>query len=211
MLKLHYAPGTVAMASHIALAEAGADYTAVPVDFANAAQTKADYLAINPKGRVPALVTERGILTETPAILLYIAQRYPEKKLAPFDDIYRLAKMQEFNNYLCSTVHVNQSHYLRGTRWASEESSLADMRRKVKQNMRDSLALIEAEMIEGPWIMGDSYTVADGYFFAVQRWLTFSKIDIADYPKLERLVARMKERPAVIRALAEEVPAAPAA
>src|SRR5690606_39673672 len=74
-----------------------------------------------------------------------------------------------------------------------------------------ALPIFEAEMIEGPWIMGDSYTVADGYFFAVQRWLTFSKIDIADYPKLERLVARMKERPAVIRALAEEVPAAPAA
>ena len=211
MLKLYYAPGTVAMASHIALAEAGADYSAIPVDFANAAQTQPDYLAINPKGRVPALITETGILTETPAILLYIAQRYAERNLAPLDDIYRLAKMQEFNNYLCSTVHVNQSHYLRGARWASEESSLADMRRKVKDNMRASLDLIEAEMIEGPWIMGESYTVADGYFFAVHRWLPFSKIDIADYPKLSNLVARMKERPAVIRALKEEVPASSAA
>src|SRR5690606_38093905 len=124
-----------ALATHIALAETGADYRAVHVDFASSAQTKPDYLAINPKGRVPTLITEQGILTETPAILLYIAQRFPEKKLAPLDDIFRLAKMQEFNNYPCSTVHVNQSHYLRGSRWASEESSLADMRRKVRENM----------------------------------------------------------------------------
>src|SRR5690606_41728639 len=109
MLKLYYAPGTVAMASHIALAEAGADYTAVPVDFANAAQTKADYLAINPKGRVPALVTPRGVLTETPAILAFVAQSFPEARLAPLDDPFAFAEVQAFNSYLCSTVHVNHA------------------------------------------------------------------------------------------------------
>ncbi len=203
MLKLYYAPGTVAMASHIALAEAGADYTAVPVDFANAAQTKADYLAINPKGRVPALVTEQGILTETPAILLYIAQRYPEKNLAPLDDIHRLAEMQAFNSYLCSTVHVNHAHRMRGPRWASEESSFEDMRRKVKSNMEASLTLIQSDMYKGPWIMGETFTVADCYFFAIYRWLEGDKVDINDYPKLADLIKRMQERPAVKRVLAE--------
>ncbi|MAL78037.1 MAG: glutathione S-transferase [Sneathiella sp.] len=203
MLKLYYGPGTVAIASHLALAEAGADYEAIEVDFANAAQTKPDYLAINPKGRVPALVTERGILTETPAILLYIAQRYPEKNLAPLDDIHRLAEMQAFNSYLCSTVHVNHAHRMRGPRWASEESSFEDMRRKVKGNMEACLTLIQSDMYKGPWIMGETFTVADCYFFAIYRWLEGDKVDINDYPKLADLIKRMQERPAVKRVLAE--------
>ena len=83
MFKLYYAPGTCALASHIALEEAGAAYTAERLDFKNNQQTSPQYLAINPKGRVPALVTDRGILTETPAILAYIAQSFPQAKLVP--------------------------------------------------------------------------------------------------------------------------------
>ena len=76
MFKLYYAPGTCALASHIALEEAGASYAAERLDFKNSQQTTPQYLAINPKGRVPALVTDRGTLTETPAILAYIAQSF---------------------------------------------------------------------------------------------------------------------------------------
>ena len=106
MLTLYYAPGTIALASHIALEEAGAEYTAIRLNFADADQKKPDYTAINPKARVPSLITERGILTETPAILLYICQSYPEAALAPLDDPFELAQLQSFNSYLCSTVHV---------------------------------------------------------------------------------------------------------
>ena len=83
MFKLYYAPGTCALASHIALEEAGADYTAERLDFKANQQQSPYYLKINPKGRVPALVTDQGVLTETPAILAYIAQRFPTSKLAP--------------------------------------------------------------------------------------------------------------------------------
>src|SRR5689334_11148815 len=86
MYKLYYAPGTCALASHIALEEAGADYTAVRLDFKANQQQSPDYLKLNPKGRVPALVTDRGILTENPAILAYIAQTFPKANLAPLDD-----------------------------------------------------------------------------------------------------------------------------
>ena len=85
MFKLYYAPGTCALASHIALEEAGASYTAERLDFKNSQQTTPQYLAINPKGRVPALVTDRGTLTETPAILAFIAQSFPKAKLVPDD------------------------------------------------------------------------------------------------------------------------------
>ena len=101
MFRLYYAPGTCALATHIALEEAGAAYEAVPVDFGSQAQRSPEYLAISPKGRVPALVTKSCTLTETPGLLLFVAQRFPEAELAPLADPFALARMQEFNSYLC--------------------------------------------------------------------------------------------------------------
>ena len=92
MLKLFYSPNSCALASHIALQEAGADYETVRLDFRANEQRKPEYLAINPKGRVPALATDRGILTETPAILAFIAQSFPQARLAPLDDRLRLRR-----------------------------------------------------------------------------------------------------------------------
>lgn len=204
MFKLFFSPGTVALASHITLAETGADYEAIPVDFAAGEQMKPDYLAINPKGRVPSLITDQGILTETPAILLYLAQSFPDANLAPLGDVFQLARLQSFTSYLCSTVHVNHAHRRRGSRWATEETSFEDMRRKVTENMADCFALIQKEMFEGPWVMGNDYSVADPYLFTVGRWLEGDDVDIKDYPKIAEHSARMTERPAVQRALAEQ-------
>src|SRR5689334_22562631 len=119
-MKLYYAANSCALASHIALEQSGAAYEARRVDFSKNEQRSADYLRINPKGRVPALITERGILTETPAILAFIAQSFPRAKLAPLDDLYAFAQVQSFNSYLCSTVHVAHAHRVRGYRWADD-------------------------------------------------------------------------------------------
>ena len=100
MFRLYYAPGTCALATHIALEEAGAPYEAVLVDFRSQNQRSPEYLAVNPKGRVPALITESGTLTETPALLLFVAQRFPAAELAPLADPFALAQVQEFNSYL---------------------------------------------------------------------------------------------------------------
>src|SRR5215471_10976843 len=116
MFKLFYSPGTCALASHITLEEAATEYTVARVDFSRSEQRSPEYLAINPKGRVPALVTDDGILTETPAILAYLAQCFPQAELAPLDDPFAFAKVQAFNSYLCSTVHVAHAHRMRGTR-----------------------------------------------------------------------------------------------
>ena len=96
MLKFYYAPGTCALASHLALEFAGADYEGVRLDFSKQEQRSPAYLQINPKGRVPALVTDRGILTETPALLQYISQSFPQAGLAPLDDPFLLARVNEF-------------------------------------------------------------------------------------------------------------------
>src|ERR671932_1418746 len=147
MLRLYYASGTCALATHIALEEAGAPYEAVRVDFALRAQRSPEYLAINPKGRVPALVTEQGTLTETPALLLFVAQRFPAAELAPLSDPFALAQAQEFNSYLCATVHVAHAHGRRGERWADDTAAIEAMKRKVPQTMTECFGLIEGKLL----------------------------------------------------------------
>jgi glutathione S-transferase len=203
MLKLFYAPGTCALASLIALEESGEPFEAVRLDFGANEQRKPEYLALNPKGRVPALVTERGVLTESPAILAYVAQRFPRARLAPIDDAFEFARLQAFNSYLCSTVHVAHAHGRRGYRWADEPSSHEDMKRKVPQTMTECFELIEREMFAGPWVMGEGYTVCDPYLYTIAGWLEPDGVDIARFPKVSAHFARMNERPAVRRALAE--------
>ena len=204
MMKFFYAPGTCALASRIVLEEAGAPYEAVRLSFKDAEQRKPDYLKINPKGRVPALVTDRGTLTETPAILVYVAQSYRDAKLAPIDDPFALAQAQAFNSYLCSTVHVSHAHRMRGTRWVDDEAAIEAMKRKVPQTVGDGFALIEREMLKGPWVMGERYTICDPYLFTLTQWLPADGVDIARFPKVQKHMAMIKERPAVQRALAGE-------
>jgi glutathione S-transferase len=204
-MKLFYAVHTCALASHIALEESGADYTTVRLDFKSNDQRKPDYLAINPKGRVPALVTGRGVLTETPAILAYVAQSFPDARLAPLGDPLAFAQVQAFNSYLCSTVHVAHAHRVRGYRWADDPAAIAEMQRKVPQTVGECFSLIEREMLAGPWVMGDTYTICDPYLFTLAQWLEGDGVDIAQFPKLADHMQRMSERPGVKKVLAQQL------
>ena len=202
MLKLFYSPGSCALASHIALEESGAAYETRRIDFGSAEQTKPEYLAINPKGRVPALMTDRGILTESPAILLYIAQSFPAAHLAPLADPFALAKMQAFNSFMCATVHVAHAHRVRAYRWTDDATAMETMKQKAPQNMRDCFAMIERDLLTGPWVMGDSYSVADGYLFTLARWLEGDGVDVKEFPKVAAHMQRISERAAVKKVLA---------
>ena len=201
-LTLYLAPGTCAMAVHIALTEARAHHQVKRLDLAAGEQRSAAYLAINPKGRVPALVTERGVLTETPALLIYVAQRFPDAKLAPLDDPFLLARMQEVNSFLASTVHVSHAHGRRASRWADDEQAIAAMQQKVASNMRDGFAQIEQHYLAGPWVLGEQFSVADIYLFVVAGWLKSDGVEISEFPKVADHYQRMLSRPAVAKALA---------
>ena len=203
MFKLYYAPGTCALASHIALEEAGVPYSAERLNFRNNQQNSAVYLEINPKGRVPALVTDGGVLTETPAILAFIAQSFPNAKLAP-SDAFAFAQVQSINSYLCSTAHVAHAHKMRGYRWASEETSFADMKRKVPETMTACCSLIERDMLKGPWVMGEQYTICDPYLYTIAGWLEGDGVDLGKLPGIVAHSKRMEERPAVQKVLAQE-------
>ena len=204
MLTLYYAPNTCALASHMALEHVGAEYKAVLVNFSRNEQRSPDYLHINPKGRVPALVTSRGTLTETPAILQFICQSYPSANLAPLEDPFALARMNAFNSYLCSTVHVAHAHRMRGYRWVDEPSAIAAMQKKVPQSVGECFELIERELLQGPWVMGEHYTVSDMYVFTLAQWLEADGVDLERFPKVSKHRRQMSQLPLVGRVIASE-------
>ena len=210
MMKLYYAVHTCALASHIALEDAGAEYWTVRINFAAEEQRKPEYLAINPKARVPSLVTERGILTETPAMLAFVAQSFPKARLAPLDDPFAFAEVQAFNSYLCATLHVAHAHRMRGYRWADDPAAIEAMKRKVPDSVAACYELIESKMLRGPWVMGEAYTICDPYLFTVAQWMEGDSIDPARFPKVRDHRQRMSERAAVRKVVAEEFAEEPA-
>jgi glutathione S-transferase len=182
----------------------GAEYTAQRVDFAANEQRSPEYLAINPKGRVPTLVTDKGVLTETPAILAYLAHTYPEADLAPFNDPFSFAQVQSFNSYLCSTLHVAHAHRLRPQRWTDDPDAMEAMCRKVPESVAACFEQIENDLFVGPWAMGETYTIADPYLFTVARWMEADGIDPERFPKVLEHRHRMSERKVVQQAIAAE-------
>ena len=195
--RFYYSPRSCALASHIVLEHVGADFEAIRVDFQANQQRSAEYLAINAKGRVPALVTERGVITETPAILLYLAQTYPQSGVAPLDDPFALAELQAVNSWFCSTVHVAHAHGSRGARWADDASALQAMKAKVAQNMTECYDWIERELLRGPWMMGKNFSVADPYLFTLTLWLMQNGVELARFPRVADHHQRMLALPAV--------------
>lgn len=204
MLTLYYAPNTCALATHLALEHAAAPYELVLVDFASQQQRSPDYLKLNPKGRVPALVTERGILTETPALLQFVAQSWPKAGLAPLDDPFLLAELNAFASYLCATVHVAHAHRMRGPRWADDPAAWEAMQRKVPQSVGDAFAVIEHELLRGPFVLGEMLSFGDYYLLTIARWLEVDGVDLSRLPRVLEHRRRMLERPLVQRVIAAE-------
>ncbi|WFS01648.1 glutathione S-transferase family protein [Rhizobium tumorigenes] len=204
MTVLYYSPGSCALASLIAMEEAGIPYEPRRMDLSKGDQKTPEYMKLNPKGRVPTLVTERGVITETPAILAYISQVSRNVRLAPLDDSFAFAVMQAFNNYLSSTVHVNHSHGRRGSRWSDDAAAIETMKAKVAETMTESVLLIENQLLAGPWVLGANYSVADGYLFTVANWLPGDGVDMDRFPKVKAHGERMRDRAAVQQALAIE-------
>jgi glutathione S-transferase len=205
MLKLFYAPNACSLAPHIALNEAGADYEAVKVDTASGEQRSPAYLAINPKARVPSLATDRGILTEVPVLLGFIARTFPKAELAPTDG-FDFFQMQSFNTYLASTIHITFAHLFRPERYADSDAAKADMRAKVPRSLAEQFRLVEERFSDGrDWVHGAQYTVSDPYLYVFTRWLERDGAGgIAQLPRLAAHRARVQARKAVAKTLEQE-------
>lgn len=153
---------------------------------------------------MPSLVTEKGVLTETPAILMFVAQNHPQARLAPLDDAFAFAEVQAFNSYLCSTVHVAHAHRMRGYRWADDAAAIEAMKRKVPQSVGECFDLIEATMFKGPFVMGERYTICDPYLFTLAQWWELDGVSPERFSRLAEHRRRMAERPSVKRAIEQE-------
>ncbi|MDJ0638475.1 MAG: glutathione S-transferase family protein [Paracoccaceae bacterium] len=199
MLKLYCAPKTISLAVVTALNE-GVHWEAIRVDFGEAEQTKPEYLSINPKGRVPVLVTPEGALTETGAILEYLGET-ALPNLVPVDPLQR-ARMREEMYYLGTSMHVNHAHKMRGYRWADQQSSYDDMQAKVPETMTASCAYLEP-LIVGPYLFGTEPTLADFYLYPIATWLESDGVNVAAFPKLADWKAAMEARASVQKAISD--------
>ena len=160
------------------------------------------YLRPRPKCR-GALKGWKASPRENVSILAFIAQSFPDARLAPIDP-FGFGQVQAFNGYLASTVHVAHAHGPRASRWADDPAAQAAMREKVADNMATCFQLIEDEMFVGPWVMGERYTICDPYLFTIASWLDDDGVDPSQFPKISEHMVRMIARPAVWKALAME-------
>lgn len=203
MLTLFYAPGACSLVPHIVLEEASADYNRHAVDFAGGENLTLEYRKISPLGRVPALLTNQGAITENPAILTYIAQCYPGSGLAPIDNPFVFARIQEFNIFISNSIHVAFRQILFPETYADGEAAAAALREKVPALSDRYFEIIEQGLSDGrPFVHGDSFTTSDAYLFVYTNYLRMG--DRGDMSRLTNVIThrdRIRERPAVRRIL----------
>ena len=205
-MKLYYYPGACSLVPHIALEEIGEPYEALKVDFAKGEQLAPGYLAINPAARVPALVTERGVLTEIPAILGFLARTYPDAGLMAVDDPFPFARQQAFHMYIATTLHVLFRQISRPDAFVDGDACRAALKAKVPAMSDHYFEVIEARMADGrPWVEGEAWSASDIYLYVFSSYLNLG--DRGDATKVPAIMAhrqRVRARPAVARALARE-------
>ena len=202
---LYYAPTTCSMATLIALEEAGADVDYVRLDLAKGDTRHPAYLKLTPKGRVPVFVTERGVLSESPAILAWIAQTWPESNLVPANDPWLAAQVNSFNNFLSGTMHgIGFAGIFKSLRFADGEAAQSAVKDKAYQTVREAFEMIEKKLGADGWVHGDAYTTSDAYLTVLYGWLAHIGRDLGPFPKVAALAARVRARPATQRALAKE-------
>ena len=203
--ELFYSPGDCSLAPHIALEEAGAEFEAVLTSTRDGSVHKPEYLAVNPKGKVPALLTDEGVLTENPAILGWIARTYPPGGLAAPADGFAFWDMQAFNMFLSSTVHVAFNHWFKPEGWVADPAAAPIVKTRAGELIAKHFALIETRFADGrEWVHGH-HTASDGYLMVFSRWLTaMGAGDINSYPGIAAHRARVQARPAARRALERE-------
>ena len=198
-MKLYYSPGACSLSPHIALCEAGLPYELLRVDLMQkTTEDGRDYLTVNPFGYVPALELDNGeILLEGPAIIQYIADQVPDKGLAPPNGSLDRYRLQQWLNFISTELHKGIG--------ALYNPALPDGAREMFIGLVSKRLNVLAPMLENkPFLMGDDFTVADGYLFTVLGWCRHLDFDLSPWPALGAFLGRVAARPAVQQALGEE-------
>ena len=198
-MKLYYAPGVCSLSPHIVAREAGLEITLVKTDIrAKTMEGGADYRSVNPLGYVPALALDDGtLLTEGPAIVQYLADKAPEKKLAPTNGSVERYRMQSWLNFVSSEIHKGFSP-LFNPAMPDEGKKLA------RERLLTRFAHVDQHLARNQYLMGSSFTAPDAYLFTTLRWTERVKIDLSAYPNLQAFMKRIEARPAVQAAMKAE-------
>ena len=192
------------MATHIALEEAGLAYTLEPVLLREGQHLTEQYRRVNPLARVPALEVEPGVvLTETPALLSYLAERVPELQLLPPSGLER-ARANEWMSLLASAVHVAFISFFRPQRYTSDEEAAKVLKIDGKQRFHDMLRHVESRLPAAGFVLGERYSLCDAYLTPFFLWGRHFGLPVGDLPRYGRLIGAVLPRPAVQRALEQE-------
>jgi glutathione S-transferase len=198
-MKLYYSPGACSLSPHIALLEAGLNFTAEKVDLkSKKTESGADFTTVNSKGAVPALVMDDGkLLTEGAVIVQYIADQKPQSGLAPASGTLERYRLMELLNYIASEIHKGYSPL-----W--NPAITADAKAAALAALDKKFTFLTAQLGDKPYLMGDTFTVADAYLFTVLSWSSHVGVDLGKWHALSAYLARVGHRPKVQEALKAE-------
>ncbi len=200
MLTLCYCPGACSMASHIVLEESREKYTGRKIDLGKGEQRSAEYLKINPQGRVPALGLDNGeFISENAAILPFLGKRFGLWTIDPVQE----AKMMSFIGWVASSVHPAQAHIGRPERYASDPATHDNLRETGKKVFHGYLKEIDAMYAGKEWLF-DKFSVADPYAFVLYTWGVRRDIPMSEMKNYTAFKDRMLQRPAVQRVVEDE-------
>jgi glutathione S-transferase len=198
-MKLYYSPGACSLSPHIALLEAGLPYDLVKVDLkAKKLENGDDFLAINPKGQVPALGLDSGeLLTEGPVIVQYIADQAAAKNLAPANGSDARRKLQEYLGFINGELHKNFSPLFQPV-FDDEVKGF------FKTRLMGKFKYLDGQLAGKDYLMGKDFSVADGYLFVMLKWADRMSIDLSEFKNLMAYKDRVAARPQVQEALTKE-------
>jgi glutathione S-transferase len=198
-MKLFFSPAACSLSPHIVLRESGLPFELVRIDMvARKTADGADYAKINPKGQVPALQLDDGqIITEGPVIVQYVADRAPEKQLAPAAGTLDRYRVQEWLNFTCSEIHKNFGLIFKF-------AAIEDMKPALIGLINERIRYVEQQLEGKEFLVGNTFTVADAYMFTALSWCKFLQIDLSSLPSITAYNARIAARPAVIAAMQAE-------
>jgi glutathione S-transferase len=204
MLKFYYSPGACSIAAHIALEVAGAEFTPVRKAIMKKENLSPEFLAINPQGRVPTLAVDDTIITELPAILLYVDRAFPQAGLMPTEPV-AFARAMSMMAFLASNVHISLATIWRPERFSDDKTVHAALEADGMRHMQNHFALIESRLQDGQWLSGGAQPcLADINLLPFYRFGLRLELPMSIYARYSALVARAETMPAVRRVLERE-------
>lgn len=204
-LKLYFAPGSCALASLIALEEAGATYESQPVMLADGEQRRPEFLALSPRGQVPVMRVDGQLVRENLAVLSLIAYRFPDAKLLPFGDALGVGKAYEILSWFATNLHVAIAQIWRTERFADDDNVKESLKANGVRNFERTLATFnDMSAAGGPYLLGERFSIVDGLAPVAAHWMKRLPVEPAQFPAFNALVARVEGRPAYARAFERE-------